>query len=69
MEKTKKEVELVEVKLWYQSRSLRIAVLQAILGMITVFVSNGVVQDIGYIAIVKSILDFLIRLDTTTTIV
>ena len=69
MKKTKKAVELVEVKSWYQSRSLRIAVLQAILGMITVFVSNGVVQDIGYIAIVKSILDFLIRLDTTTTIV
>ena len=68
MKKTKKAVELVEVKSWYQSRSLRIAVLQAILGIITVFESNGVVQGIGYIAIVKSILDVLIRLDTTTTL-
>ena len=65
----KKTKQVEEVKPWYQSRSLRIAVLQAILGMITVFVSNGVVQDIGYIAIFKSILDFLIRLDTTTTLV
>jgi len=65
----KKTKQVEEVKSWYQSRSLRIAVLQAILGMITVFVSNGVVQDIGYIAIFKSILDFLIRLDTTTTLV
>lgn len=57
------------MKKWYQSRTIQIAIAQAILGLITVFVSEGVIKDIGFVAIVKSILDFFLRLSTEKTII
>ncbi len=57
------------MKKWYQSRTIQIAIAQAILGLITVFVSEGVIKDIGFVAIVKSILDFFLRLSTNKTII
>lgn len=57
------------MKKWYKSRTIQIAIIQALLGLITVFISEGVVKDIGFVAIVKSILDFLLRLNTDKTII
>lgn len=57
------------MKKWYTSRTVQIAIAQAILGLITVFISEGVIKDIGFVAIFKSFIDFLIRLDTNKTII
>lgn len=57
------------MKKWYKSKTIQLAIIQAILGLITVFISEGVIKDIGFVAIVKSILDFLVRLNTSETIV
>lgn len=57
------------MKKWYKSRTIQIAIIQALLGLITVFISEGVIKDIGFVAIVKSILDFLLRLNTDKTII
>lgn len=57
------------MKKCYKSKTIQLAIIQAILGLITVFISEGVIKDIGFVAIVKSILDFLVRLNTSETIV
>ncbi len=57
------------MKKWYKSKTIQLAIIQAILGLITVFISEGVIKDIGFVAIVKSILDFLVRLNTSETII
>ena len=57
------------MKNWYHSRTIQIAIAQAILGLVTVFISEGVIKDIGFVAIVKSILDFFLRLSTNKTII
>jgi hypothetical protein len=59
----------METKKWYLSRTIQIAIIQAILGLITVFVSEGVIKDVGFVAIAKSILDLFLRMATTTTVV
>lgn len=57
------------VKKWYQSRAIWLAIAQAVLGLIIVFqTQNPTLVGIGWLAMVKSGLDFFIRLDTTTTI-
>lgn len=60
----------METKKWYQSQTVQVAIIQAILGLITAFMAdNPALKDVGYIALVKSILDFLLRAKTNTQIV
>lgn len=59
----------METKKWYLSRTIQIAIIQAILGLITVFVSEGVIKDVGFVALFKSILDVFLRIATDKTIV
>lgn len=60
----------MEVKKWYKSNTVQVAIIQAILGLLTAFLAdNPALKDVGYIALVKSILDFLLRSKTSTPIV
>lgn len=60
----------METKKWYQSNTVQVAILQAISGVIIALIAdNPVLQDVGYIAMVKSIIDFLLRAKSTTQIV
>lgn len=60
----------MEVKKWYKSNTVQVAIIQAILGLLTAFLAdNPALKDVGYIALVKSILDFLLRAKTSTPIV
>jgi len=56
------------MKKWYQSKTIRLAILQAIASILTAFMAQGILQDVGFLMIVKSILDILIRLNTDTPI-
>lgn len=56
------------MKKWYQSKTIRLAILQAIASILTAFMAQGVLQDVGFLMIVKSILDILVRLNTDTPI-
>jgi len=60
----------MEQKKWYRSQTVQVAILQAISGvLIALIADNPVLQDVGYIAMVKSIIDFLLRTKTITQIV
>jgi len=59
-----------ETKKWYKSRTVQLAILQAAIGIVTALITNNpTLQDVGYIAIVKSILDFLLRVQNTAKII
>jgi len=61
---------MIEVKPWYKSRVVGLATLQGIAGVLTaIFSVDPALQTIGCLAVIKSIVDFLLRLDTTKTIV
>jgi hypothetical protein len=54
-------------KHWYESRTLQLAVVQGLIGIIAaVFASNPELQSIGWIAVLKSMMDMYIRLTHTT---
>lgn len=60
----------METKKWYQSNTVQVAILQAISGVIIALVANDpALQNIGYIAMVKSIIDFLLRAKTATQLI
>lgn len=53
------------MKKWYQSRTIQVAIAQGILGVITAFVANDpALESLGALVVIKSILDFFLRLDT-----
>lgn len=57
------------MKKWYTSRTLWIAALQGAAGVIAVaFVENPELASIGWVAIGKTVLDYLVRMNTTKTI-
>lgn len=54
-----------EHKKWYQSRTVWLAIAQGVAGiMAAVFAVDPALQDVGYLAILKSVLDFLLRANT-----
>ena len=58
-----------KVKPWYLSRTIIVAVLQAILGIVTVIlVEQPEIKGAGGLAILKSVLDVILRLDTKKSI-
>lgn len=60
----------IQTKKWYQSNTVQIAIIQAILGLLAVATTaNPTLESVGYIALIKSILDFLLRTKTDTKIV
>lgn len=57
------------MKKWYQSRTVLIAVGQAIVAGIASYVtSNPGVETAGYLLMFKSIVDIVLRMNTTTKI-
>ena len=57
------------MKKLYQSRTFWIAVIQAIIGVLTVAFSEiGAVDALGYVAVLKSFVDVALRIDTDTKI-
>lgn len=55
----------VVTKQWYESKTLWIAVAQAVAGILTVFVSeNPEIDFIGIAMLVKSIIDGWVRINT-----
>lgn len=52
-----------------KSRTVWIAIAQAILGvLLAVTVENPALEQVGLIVMVKSVLDFFLRLNTTTAL-
>jgi hypothetical protein len=52
----------MELKRWYQSRTIRIAIVQAIIGIFTAILATyPELQAVGIVAIAKSIIDILLR--------
>ncbi len=59
-----------DVKPWYQSRTVGIAILQGIAGvMAAIFAVDPTIQTIGFIAVGKSVIDFMLRASTSKEIV
>lgn len=57
------------MKSWYQSKTIWIAVIQGILGVVVAFTTiDPAVSTIGWIAAGKAILDMVLRSLTTTPI-
>ena len=53
-------------KVWYQSKTLWIALAQGVIGVLVVVQTSN--PDLGWIVIVKSVLDIYIRSITTTAL-
>lgn len=59
----------MQTKVWYQSKTVWLAILQGIVGILTaVLASDPALKGAGVIATVKSLLDIFIRSETTATI-
>lgn len=59
----------MEIKRWYQSRTIRIAIVQALIGVFAAFISSyPEIQAVGVVAIVKSFLDIALRYVSNTPI-
>ena len=54
------------IKDWYRSRTVLLAILQAVVGIVAIFASEY--PELGGIVIGKSILDFVLRYATTKPI-
>ena len=55
-------------KSWYQSRTIWLAVGQAVAGILAaVFASNPALQDVGWVLVVKSLVDGYFRITTKTS--
>ena len=60
----------MEVKKWYASRTVWIAVAQAVAGILAALLeTNPSLQGVGVIFIVKSALDLALRISTTQPII
>jgi ABC-type amino acid transport system permease subunit len=60
----------MELKHWYQSKTIRIAIVQAVIGIVTAFISTyPELQAVGIIAVVKSFLDIALRYVSNTPII
>jgi len=59
----------MESKKWYESKMLWIAVFQGVAGVLAALSSSPDLQAVGWIAIVKSLVDGYLRITTTTTLV
>lgn len=58
------------MKKWYKSRTIRIAILQGIVGVVMAFTAQYPELEKGGIAlIIKSMLDFMLRYDTDSGII
>lgn len=58
------------MKKWYHSRTIKIALLQGLMGvLLAVFSEYPELQNVGYIAVVKSIIDFLLRINTEQKVI
>ena len=57
------------MKKWYQSKTILLAIAQAIFGVLMVFSQEyPELKDVGVIAIIKSVLDIYIRMETTSAV-
>lgn len=54
------------MKKWYQSKTIQLAALQALTGLLVAFGTEY--PEVGLIAVAKSLLDVLIRLNTTKAV-
>lgn len=62
--------KIMQTKPFYKSRTVWIAIAQAVSGILTaVFAQDPTLKAVGYLAILKSIADFFVRLNTDKTIV
>lgn len=58
------------LKPWYLSRTLWVAVIQAVSGvLVAVYAADPALANVGIGALVKSVLDFYLRFSTTTQVV
>lgn len=61
---------MIDVKPWYKSKTVGLALLQAASGVLAaIFAEDPALKTVGVLAIIKSIVDLLIRANTTETIV
>jgi energy-converting hydrogenase Eha subunit A len=59
----------MEFKRWYKSKTIRIAIVQALVGIFAAFLSAYPdLQAVGIIAIIKSFLDIALRYDANSSI-
>jgi hypothetical protein len=60
----------MEFKRWYRSKTIRIAIVQALVGIFAAFLSAyPEIQAVGIIAIVKSFLDIALRYVSNTSVI
>lgn len=58
------------MKQWYQSRTIWVAIGQAVVAVITAYLAtNPTIQVAGYLVMFKSIIDILLRCNTEGKIV
>lgn len=58
------------VKKWYQSKTVWIAIAQGVAGVLAaIFASDPGIRTVGFLGMLKSGVDFYIRLSTSSTIV
>lgn len=57
------------IKAWYTSRTVLLAVAQGLVGVIVaILASNPEIQGAGVLAVIKSLLDIFLRMDTSKSI-
>lgn len=60
----------MDSKHWYQSKTIRLAILQGVIGIFTALLAtNPDLQSVGYIVIIKSFLDIALRYVTDQPII
>lgn len=58
-----------DVKKWYQSKTVWLSIAQGVAGIIVaILAQDPAIKGAGVLAVIKSILDFFVRLNTTATI-
>lgn len=59
----------MNTKKWWESKAVWIAVLQGVAGVLAAILSTDpALKGVGYLAIVKSVIDYFVRVNTTASI-
>lgn len=65
----KLEKNKMDTKVWWKSKTLWVAIAQGGLGIIVALKAvDPAIADLGWVAVVKSIIDMFLRMGTTTAI-
>lgn len=61
--------KIMQTKSFWQSRTVLIAILQGVIGVLAaLFATNPALAQVGYLAIIKTVLDITLRLSTISII-